>query len=52
MYNAGLVLLNEFNGQNVLTLLEEHHLMYVIVPTSWTYRLHPFDINVASCLML
>ena len=39
--HTGLVILDEFRGQTtqkVLTLLEEHHLMYVIVLASQLHR--------------
>ena len=47
--HTGLVILDEFRGQTtqkVLTLLEEHHLMYVIVPPNCTDRLQPLDVGV------
>ena len=47
--HTGLVILDEFRGQTtqkVLTLLEEHHLMYVIVPPNCTDRLQPLDVSV------
>lgn len=47
--HTGLVILDEFKGQTtpqVLKLLEEHHLMYVIVPPNCTDRLQPLDVSV------
>ena len=37
--HTGLVILDEFKGQTTLRLLEEYHLMYVIVPPNCTDRL-------------
>ena len=47
--HTGLVILDEFKGQTtqkVLSLLEEYHLMYVIVPPNCTDRLQPLDVSV------
>ena len=44
-----LVILDEFKGQTtpkVLSLLQEFHLMYVIVPPNCTDRLQPLDASV------
>ena len=45
----GLVILNHFKGQitqKTLNLLEEYHLMYVLVPVSCTDRLKPLGVSV------
>ena len=47
--HTGLVILDKIKGQtaqNVLSLLEEYHLMYMIVPPNCTDRLQPLDVNV------
>jgi len=47
--HTGLVILDEFKGQTssrVLNLLEECHLMYVIVPPNCTDHLEPLDVSV------
>ena len=47
--HTGLMILDEFKGQTtqkILRLLEEYHLMYVIVPPNCTDRLQPLDVSV------
>ena len=43
------MILDEFKGQTtqkILRLLEEYHLMYMIVPPNCTDRLQPLDVSV------
>jgi len=47
--HTGLVILDGFKGQTtprVLNLLEECHLMYMVVPPYCTDRLQPLDVSV------
>ena len=47
--HTGLVILDAIKGQTtqkVLRLLEEYHLMYVMVPPNCTDRLQPLDVSV------
>ena len=47
--HTGIVILDHFKGQTtqkVLNVLEENHLMYILVPANCTDRLQPLDISV------
>ena len=47
--HTGLVILDHFKGQTtqkVLNLLEENHLMFILVPANCTDRLQPLDVSV------
>jgi len=47
--HTGLVILDDFKGQitqKVLNLLEEYHLMHILVPANCTDQLQPLDFNV------
>jgi len=47
--HTALVILNHLKGkttQKVINLLEEHHLMYALVPANYTNWLQPLDVSV------
>ena len=47
---TALVIFNEFTSQgyidNLLKLLEDNHIYFVMVPVNWTDRLQPMKISI------